>query len=252
LEAIPILEQARPEFGRIARDKSLMQEHIRVAIRPLSPRQAIGTPTRQDFPLLTGKEVIVEAEFRESYGQAFTDQPQVFDGSLQDVLELPLNESGNRAIFLSTLNAVTSHLGMADRVRHCKDEEPEKCAAEIANELLRRFGQASIGMIGYQPAILENLVKVFGVAKVRCSDLNPNNIGTVKYGCRIDNGKTDNLDLIRTSGVILVTSSTLTNNTLDTLYRVASLAGKPVIMFGITGAGVAALLDLERLCFYGH
>ncbi len=252
MEEISILEQAEQEFSQIAQDKNLLQEHIKVEIRPLSPRQAIGTPVRQDYPILTGKEVIVEAKFRNGYGQAFTDKPQVFEGTLQDVLELPLNESGNRAIFLATLNAVTSHLELADRVRHCKDEEPEKCAAEIAEVLLQRFGKTSVGLIGLQPAILENLVKVFGADKVRCSDLNPQNVGTVKYGCRIANGATDNPDIVKTSGVILVTSSTLSNDTFDTLHRAAKLAGKPIIMFGISGAGVAALLDLERLCFYGH
>jgi hypothetical protein len=194
----------------------------------------------------------VEARFRDGYGQAFTDKPQVFEGTLQDVLELPLTESGNRAIFLSTLNAVTCHLGLACRVRHCKDEEPEQCAAKIAEELSGRFGKTSIGLIGLQPAILENLVGVFGAENVRCSDLNPNNIGTVKYGCRIDNGATDNPDIIKTCGVILVTSSTLSNDTFDTLYWAAAIEGKPIINFGITGSGVSALLGLERLCFYGH
>lgn len=252
MEEVTILEQAKQELLQIAQDQSLLQEHIKIEIKPLSPRQAIGEPVRQDYPILAGKEIIVEAKFREGYGQAFTDKPQVFEGTLHDVLELPLTESSNRAIFLSTLNAVTSHLGISDRVRHCKDEEPEDCAAKIAEELFRRFGKLKIGLIGYQPAILENLVKVFGADKIRCSDLNPNNIGMVKNGCRIDNGATDNTNLIHTSNVVLITSSTLSNNTFDLLYRTAMIAGKPVIMFGITGAGVSALLGIERMCFNGH
>jgi hypothetical protein len=252
LEELPILEQAKQEFIRIAQENNLMQEHIKVEIKPLSPRQAIGTPVRQDYPILTGKEIIVEARFRDGYGQAFTDKPQAFEGSLKEVLELPLTESGNRAIFISTLNAVTCHLGLADRVRHCKDEEPEQCAAKIAEELLKRFSKIKVGLIGLQPAILENLVNVFGADNVRCSDLSPNNIGMVKYGCRIDNGATDNIDIIKTCDVILATSSTLSNDSFDTLYRTSAVEGKPLINFGITGSGVSALLGLERLCFNGH
>jgi len=252
LEEKPMLEQAKEEFNRIVHENGLLYEKIKVEIRPLSPRQAIGTPIRQDYPILTGREVIVEAKFRDGYGQAFTDRPQVFEGTIQDVLDMPLTESGNRAIFLATLNAVTCHLGLADRVRHCKDEEPEQCAEKIADELMQRYGKTTVARIGLQPAILENLVRVFGAENVRCSDLNPNNIGTEKYGCRIKNGAADNIDIIKNCGVILVTSSTLSNETFDTLYWTAEIEGKPIINFGITGSGVSALLGLERLCFYGH
>jgi hypothetical protein len=130
LGELPILEQAKQKFGKIVQEKNLLQEYIKVEINPLSPRQAIGTPIRQDYPILVGKEVIVEAKFRDGFGQSFTDKPQVFEGTLQNVLELPLTEAGNRAIFIATLNAVTCHLGLADRVRHCKNEEPEQCAAK--------------------------------------------------------------------------------------------------------------------------
>jgi len=252
LESISILEQARQKLNHIARDKYLMQEPIRVAIKPLSPRQAIGTPIRQDFPLLTGREIIVEAEFRRSYGQAFTDQPRIFDGSLQDVMQLILTEAGNRAIFLSTLNAVTSNLEIADRVRHCHDEEPENCAREITQELAKRFGKIRIGMVGYQPAILENLCSVFGPKHIRCTDLNPTNIGSLKFGAEIWDGAIHTSRLISWCDLALVTSSSLANGTFDDIYQESLFKEKKFIIFGITGAGISALMGLERLCFYGH
>jgi hypothetical protein len=247
-----ILEQARKELGRIASQHSLMEEHIRVTAGHLSPRQAIGTPKRKDFPLLAGKEVIVEAEFRGGYGQAFTSQPRVYDGSLKSVLELPLSEIGSRAILLSTLNAVTSHLGITDRVRHCRDKEPEKCAAEIARDLLKRFGILNVGMVGYQPAILDNLAKTFSAKHVRGTDLNPANIGDRRFGIEIWDGANDTSRLIDWSELLLVTSSSLANGTFDTIYTQAIDKGKKLIIFGITGAGLSVLLGIERLCFYGH
>ena len=247
-----ILEQGRKKFDRIAGESSLMHDSIKVVAGPLSPSQAIGTPSRQDFPLLTGKEVIVEAEFRGSFGQAFTSEPRIFEGCLQDVLNLPLQDAGNRAILLATLNAVTGYLGMADRVRHCRDEEPEKCAAEMAKDLLQRFGKIKIGIIGYQPAILENLAEVFKPECIRCTDLNPANVGTCKFGIDMWNGATDTSKLIDWCDLVLVTSSTFANDTFDNIYNQAVRQNKRVINFGITGAGLSALLDLERLCFYGH
>jgi uncharacterized protein (DUF4213/DUF364 family) len=248
----PILEQVRKHLSQIAQQHALLQDHIRVATGPISPRQAIGTPIRQDFPLLTGKEVIVEAEFRGSYGQAFTSQPKLYEGSLKNVLELPLSEAGNRAILLSTLNAVTSYLGMAERVRHCRDNEPEQCASEIASDLFKRFGELNIGMIGYQPAILENLSKTFGAQHIKGTDLSPTNIGKNKFGVEIWDGATGTSRLIDWGDLLLVTSSTLSNGTFDNIYEEIIRKEKKMIIFGITGAGVSALLNIERICFYGH
>lgn len=252
MESATFLEQAREKFRLLAKENSLMEEHIHVAIKPLSPQEAIGNPVRQDYPLLAGREIIVEADFRQCYGQAFTDQPQVFDGSLSDVLELPLDVSANRAIFLSTLNAITGYLGIVDRVRHCHDEEPEECAKEIAMALFKRFGRNKIGIIGYQPAILENLSSVFGPDNVRCTDLSKLNIQTRKFGVEIWDGMSHTAELIRWSDNVLATSSSLANGTFDNIYQESMASEKNLIVFGITGAGVAALMDIERICFYGH
>lgn len=247
-----ILEKACQELSRIAHDQNLVDDFIRVKAGPISPLQAIGTPVRQDYPLLTGKEVIVEAEFRGGFGQAFTSQPRLYEGSLREVLELPLGEPGNRAILLSTLNAVASHLGLANRVRHCRNEEPEECAVKIAKELLERFGRIRIGMIGYQPAILEHLAEVFDAGNVACTDLNPANIGQKRYGVDIWDGGTRTIELINWCELVLVTSSTLANDTFDVIEAAARERGKKLMNFGITGAGVSALLGIERICFNGH
>lgn len=252
LEPVKFLERAREELYRIANRDNLLEDYIRVVAGPLSPNEAIGTPIRRDFPLLAGKEVIVEAEFRGSYGQAFTSAPCLYEDTLNDILKLPLSRASNRAIILSTFNAVASHLKIADRVRHCKDEEPEECAQKIVRELTIRFKKANIGMIGYQPAILENLATAFGSEQVRCTDLNPDNTGTKKFGVMIGDGVTDTTRLIDWCNLLLVTGSTLANDTFDAIYRQANLYKKKIIMFGITGATICSLFDIERLCFYGH
>jgi len=252
METIPVLVQAREKFINIARENGLLEDHIRVTSETLSPQQAIGNPQRDDYPLLKGKEVIVEAEFRGSFGQAFTGNPRIFEGSLKDVMELPEYIKGNSAILIATLNAVMKHLGRADRVRHCKNEEPEKCAVEMAGDIQKRFGNIKIGVIGYQPAILENVSKIFGAGNIKCTDLNVNNIGTNRFGLEIWDGSKDTAKLIGQSDLVLATSSSLSNNTFDGILRKTRENNKKLIVFGITGAGTAALLGIERLCFYGH
>ena len=247
-----VIEVIRDKFRAIVADHRLGDEVVKVKIGTLSVKRAIGSPTRQDFPLLEGREVMIEAQFQDSYGQAFTDRPHDFTGSLNEILELDLNENDNRAIFIATLNAVMAHLGMVTGVRHCHDEEPEECALEIACHILAEYGVVKVGMIGLQPAILDNLVRTFGADNIRCNDLNPNNIGSGKYGAEIWDGRTETGRLIDWSDLLLVTSSTIVNNTFDDIQAEAASRDKNLIIFGVTGAGISALLDLKRLCFQPH
>jgi uncharacterized protein (DUF4213/DUF364 family) len=251
-EIVPILDLIKENFSAIVNDRGLGEEDVQIIIAPRSAREAIGNPKREDYALLEGKEVMIEARFRDSCGQAFTDRPQDFYGPLKDVLNLSLDTKNNRAMFTATLNAVSAHLGLATGVRHCRDEEPEECAAEIAKNLLGRFGKIKIGLVGYQPAILEHLIRDFGINKVRCTDLNPKNIGLYKFGVEIWSGRTETGTLITWSDLVLVTSSSLVNNTFDAIHQETISQEKHLIIFGVTGAGACALTGVERLCFNAH
>lgn len=248
----PALEEVREKFQEIIASRSLGDEVVQVTIGTLTAKQAIGSPNRQDYPLLEGREVMIEAEFRGSFGQAFTDRPHDFSGLINDVIGLSLDTNENRAIFIATLNAVMAYLGMATGVRHCHDEEPEECARQIARHILDESGRVKIGMVGLQPAILENLVLTFGAENVRCTDLNPKNKGSRKYGAEIWDGQTETGKLIEWCDIALVTSSTLVNNTFDDIRKGVASQGKRLIDFGVTGAGISVLLGLERLCFLPH
>jgi hypothetical protein len=244
----PILQRLKEALSAIATDHRLGCESVQVTVGPLSPAQAIGRPQRQDFALLEGREVMVEARFRGSFGQAFTDRPRGFEGSLDDVQRLPLDRSDNRAIFVATLNAVACHLGMVTGTRHCRDEDPEKCAAEIASHVFRDFGRARVGLVGFQPAMVAHLVERFGAGNVRCTDLNPANIGSRKGGIDIEDGRMDTGSLVAWSDVLLVTGSAIVNGTLDDIYEAAASGEKALLVFGVTGAAAAALLGLKRVC----
>ena len=252
MEAAPILLRAKNKFSTMVQELRLGEEIVHVTVGTLSAQQAIGSPGRPDFALLGGKEVMIEAQFRDSFGQAFTNQPQSFDGHLEDVLHLDMSSINNRAIFIATLNAVTADLGMVTGVRHCRDEEPEKCGGEIASRILREYGNVKVSLVGYQPAILDHLTRTLGASNVKCSDLDNINIGSNKFGVQIVDGKTQNSNIIKWSDISLVTSSTNVNNTFDELHEMTVSQGKRLIMFGVTGAGISALFGLERICPLAH
>ena len=118
-------------------------------------------------------------------------------------------------------DAVLRHLGMVRATVHCKDDDPETCALEIAGVLSAREGEARVGLIGLNPAIAERLVESFGPARVRISDLNPEDVGTRRFGVEVWDGRDRTEDLIDASDLVLVTGTTLVNGTFDPILRQA-------------------------------
>jgi len=102
-----------------------------------------------------------------------------------------------------------------------------------------------IGIIGYQPALIENFVKTF--KQVRATDMDPDNIKEVRYGIEVEDSSEKTAELIAESDVLLCTGTTLVNDSIDEILRLAS--NKPTYFYGTTIAGASVLLGLKRLCF---
>ena len=251
-EHAPILERARTQFAEIIAQQRLQQVGVSVHVIPLTPEEAIGAPWRRDFPIIIGKERVIEARVLGAKGQAFTDSPQVFEGTVTDVLDLDLTMSQNRAVFVASLNAVLNHLGMVKGAVHCKDDEPEQCAVEIADKIARRFGRSTVGLIGLNPAIAERLVERFGVAGVRITDLDPDNVGSRRFGVEIWDGNDRTEDLIDASDVVLLTGTTLVNGTFDHILELIATHEKRYVVYGMTAAGVCRLTGIDRICPCGR
>jgi len=227
-------------FRELIEEHGLLHEKVEIRGRVLKPGEAIGYPGRGDFPLLKGKEKLMEAEFRGAKGQAFTDMPENFAGTLNDIVNRSLESNYDRAVLVSTINAVCNYLGISRNHVHCKDDAPEECAGDLAAVIEVEFGSPRIAFIGYQPSMVERLAGSF---PLRVVDLAEDNIGTVKYGVTIEDGRKDIDDLLDWCDMILATGSTVVNGTITRF-----LTGKPVIFYGTTIAGPAALMGLRRFC----
>ncbi len=250
-----ILEEAIEKFKDIVEKEKLLRSAINVKMRPLKPEEAIGKPMRDDYPLLKGKEVLIEADFMGAKGQAFTDEPSNFEGTIIDVLSLPLVTNRNRAVIVATISAVLRYLDLAKGTIHCKNEEPEECALEMAERLYKRWGEdLTIGLIGLQPAIASALIKKFSKNNIQIADLDENNIGKDFEGVKIANGYKNVGKIVENNFLALVTGSTVVNGTIDNILNISKQNNKNriVIFFGTTIAGVDALLNLRRLCFKSH
>ena len=188
---------------------------------------------------------MVQAECAGSLGQAFTDAPMVFHGTLEEVCALDLNSSShNRGIFIASLNAVMKHLGIVDCTVHCKNDTPELCARDASAYIHEHFQNPKIGLIGYQPSLLERLSAEF---ELRVVDLNPDNIGQTRYGVVVEDGTLEAIqkDVCDWAELILCTGSTVCNGTIVNYLPLK----EKVLFYGTSLAGAAQLMGLSRLCF---
>jgi len=233
----------REEFIKITKDNNLELEDVVIQAVPLSSEEAIGNPEDKDYPLITGRERLMQAEFRECFGQAFTDMYGNFSGQLSDVVNMDLNNNFRRAIFISSLNAVMRYLGLVDKTGHCRDNEPRQCSYELVKYIEENYGHPKIAMVGLQPRMVEALSPKF---ELKVTDLDQDNIGNEKFGVMIQ-GPDETTENFEWCDIALVTGTTVANDTIDQ-FRIA----KPVVFYGITIAGAAKLLGLNHWCCFGH
>jgi len=235
-------EIIRKEFIKLINENGLEGEEVIVRAAALSPEQAIGNPDDKDYPLVKGVERLMQAEFRGGRGQAFTDRYGNFSGRLADIAAMDLNNNFRRAVFISSLNALMRHLGLAAQTIHCRNEQPRECSHKLVRYIEENYGQPRIAMVGFQPRMVEALAKKF---ELRVADMDQENIGQEKFGVRIgDPGQTkENLNWC---DIAVVTGTTIVNDTIDQFRT-----NKPVVFYGITISGAAKLLGLNHFCPLG-
>ena len=246
-----VLEEARERLMQLCRRRAVNLQRG-ITVRCLSPDEAIGAKAADDFVIKKGVERMIEAQLGQDRGQAFTDHPSEWSGTLEDMFALGLSNVRRRGIFVAGMNAILHHLGVATGTLHCRDEDPTRCGAELAQMFAQEFGKARVGLIGLQPAILAALVERFSPDSVRAVDLNPKNIGARRSGVPIWDGAMDLQRLIDFCQLGLATGSSIVNGSINEIIDRFKQAGKPLIFFGNTISGAAALLGLRRICPFGR
>lgn len=240
-------EELKSRFMELVQSEGILKEEICISTRVLTAEEAIGNTKRKDFPIITGKDIMIQAECMGSLGQAFTDAPSAFKGNLEEICKLDLEDPHCRSLFVAALNAVMKHLSRTECTVHCKNQGPELCAKEAASYIRSHYGNPSIALIGYQPALLERLSKDY---KIRAVDLNSDNIGQVRFGIQIEDGRKPEITkmLCEEADLVLCTGSTICNGSIINFLPYKEKA----LFYGTTLAGAAALMDLPRLCFAGN
>jgi hypothetical protein len=236
-----IFARLREALKEQALRNGFMEEEISIQVRPMTPEEAIGSPDDRDYPIIKGRERIMEAFFKTSKGHAFSDQVGNSTCTVKGLVERVPETTQERAEFIAALNAVYRHLGLCDGTIHCRDNEPRDCAQGLVTEIDE---DTKVLLVGFQPRMLEFLSRR---NPLRVVDLDLENIGATKFGVVIsDPARTR--EEIEWCDVILATGSTIVNGTLPDFLE----TGKRVILYGVTVSAAAEILGLDRYCQCGH
>jgi len=236
-------QQLRDSLAESIDEHRLGDESISISARSLSPAEAIGNPEADDYPILKGKERMMQATFRDARGQAFSDMCGEWTGKICEVMEMKLDNNFRRAVFVASLNALMGHLGLVERTVHCRDDGPVRCAKQCPEMLSINHPSDRIGMIGYQPRMVEVLSGCFKLSVV---DMDRDNIGKQVCGITVL-GPDKTSQVIDDADLLLVTGTTLVNGTIEEFLDTK----KKTVFYGVTIAGAAELLGLQRFCPYG-
>lgn len=221
---------------------NLADKRVDIKCKPLTVKEAIGTPDHDDYPIVKGREVMMEATFDGASGQSFTDEYTDISLSVDGLLDTDHTKTSERAIFIAGLNAVYRWLQLCEKTVHCKDKEPVACAQNLIEQ--PQFSGKKILLVGLQPRFLEYLARQ---NTVRVLDLDPDNVGTEKFGVRIESGEgfKEGIDWC---DMIFATGSTIVNGSITHFLN----CGKPAVFFGVTISAPARILGLSSYCHCGR
>lgn len=221
---------------------SLFDELVTIKVKALNAKEALGEPVDQDYPIIKGREKMIQATFRSSFGQAFTDEFKDGSFTIRQLIEHPLSTNCDRAHFISAFNAIWKYLGLCDKTIHCQNEELIQCSHTLLSQVP---SESKVLLIGFQPRFLEVLAQ--RGQPTRVIDLDRDHIGFKKFGIDIE-GPLQTQEAINWCDFVLVTGSTLINGTLPTFLD----TGKPTLFYGVTIAAASTILKLNAYCAKGH
>ena len=237
------LEIIRTKAKAILEKHDFSDENIVVNAKTLTPEEAIGNPEHDDYPIIKGKERMLEASFKNSKGVAFSDMFGNFQAKLGDIINMELKNNFRRGIFIAALNAILRELNLIEKTEHCKNEDLVICAKDVRGFISEKFGKPKIFLCGLQPRLAEKLSLEF---EIRITDMDEDHLKKEINGVKVEGIEKTN-DCLAWCDMIFATGSTFVNDTAPRLIE----SGKPLAFYGVTAAAPTYLLNLPRFCPIG-
>ncbi len=229
----------------VVQQHRLAEQPVNIRCKALSSEEAIGKPKHDDYSIIRGKEIMIEADFQGAKGQAFTDEAEQADYKVEDVLSMPLDSNRRRASFVAGLNAILRRLDLCGTTVHCRDDEPLMCADNLVQtEMIPQVPKTLL--IGFQPRFFDVLASS-SAGEFRCIDLDNHTIGRTISGVTVEAPEVT-AEALQWCDIVFATGSTLVNGSITTFLN----QDKPVYFYGITISAAATILNLPVYCHCGH
>lgn len=185
-------------------------------------------------------EYCVTATLLGAKGEAYTEEPEGFCGTLEEALQIAPTEKGISAVTVAALNAAVSYLNLAPGTFPEGKEARYRYADALCRYVKEQFGTDHIILVGYDGYLVKRFMEEgFGFWTM---DRDPDNITQDRFHHVVVN----NAKRMRESSFIwgkyfIVTGSALCNGSV--LHYLNT--DKEVLFYGITCAGTATLLKLK-------
>ena len=184
-------------------------------------------------------EYAVTAELCGVKGEAYTEEPEDFTGTLQQALEIPPTEKGISAVTIAALNAAMSLLKKAPGMFPEGEEARVRYADALCRYVTEHFGKENIILVGYDGYLVKRFMDE-GL-DFWTMDRDPDHIAQDRFHhVVVNNAKRNRESSFVWGKYFIVTGSTLCNGTI--LHYLNS--GRELLFYGITCAGAATLLNL--------
>ena len=180
------------------------------------------------------------ADFKGAKGEAYSETPAEFYGTLEELLAYPLAGRGIDARVLAGINAVMKYLGLLDNAVYSEDPEArKKYADQIFAEVTEKYGRDHIVLVGYDGYIVKRFMEE--PLDFWTMDRNPDNITKDRFfHVIVNSGKPNRDSCFAWAKILIVTGSTLCNGTILPYLECEN----DVKFYGATFAGASQLLNL--------
>lgn len=224
-------------FHALPGASGLLKETVAVTVSS-EPEQTLR-PEKDPASTVARPEYCVTAELCGTKGEAYTETPEAFQGTLEEALAIAPSDKGISAVTVASLNAAMSVLSLAPCTFPADPEYPFAYADALCRYVTERYGRSNLVLVGYDGYIVKRFMEE--ELDFWTLDRDPDHVAQDRFDHVVVNGAKRNRESAFVWGkLLIVTGSTLCNGTIIPYLN----SGKELLFYGITCAGAARLLSL--------
>lgn len=208
----------------IVKDKRLASHPVRIV-------------SEKNYELAKGEETMVKAFIGENNSGTIYSPIKV-NKTLKviDAVNLTLDNTTNRTIFFSVLNAIFDLAGLEPDYSRVDEVQ----ATKEMIEFLKSFKKNKLLIVGYEENIIKSLKEVF---ELRVLDLDERYHRKLLNGKKIYHPELDDLEIfLNWCDFMFVSGSTIVNGTFNNYFR----PGKSTIFYGTSAIAAAHIMKLQH------